>query len=152
MFSRTQRESTLQGANWSTAIVKHVSPCDKSRTILEPFQVLLPVHTASESKLKNTRAPVRALGYRALCFSVLSAKHKRFAEEYSVDHNATAAAIRAGYAESRARQTGSEMLGPTPTTRNVSDESPVTYRQPSSHPYRGRFGRNRKQRVSTESS
>ncbi len=37
-------------------------------------------------------------------------KHRRFAQEYSVDHNATAAAVRAGYAESRARQTGHEML------------------------------------------
>jgi phage terminase small subunit len=37
-------------------------------------------------------------------------KQKRFAEEYAVDHNATAAAIRAGYAEGRAKQTGSEML------------------------------------------
>jgi phage terminase small subunit len=40
----------------------------------------------------------------------VNAKQRRFAEEYSLDHNATAAAIRAGYAEGRARQTGSEML------------------------------------------
>ena len=40
----------------------------------------------------------------------MNQKQKRFAEEYVVDHNAAAAAIRAGYTESRARQTGSEML------------------------------------------
>ena len=40
----------------------------------------------------------------------MNEKQRRFAQEYSVDHNATAAAVRAGYAESRARQTGHEML------------------------------------------
>jgi hypothetical protein len=40
----------------------------------------------------------------------VNAKQRRFADEYSVDHNATAAAIRAGYAESRARQQGSRLL------------------------------------------
>ena len=40
----------------------------------------------------------------------LSAKQKRFAEEYSVDHNAAQAAIRAGYAEQSARQAGSRLL------------------------------------------
>lgn len=41
----------------------------------------------------------------------MNAKQRRFAEEYSVDHNATAAAIRAGYAEGTARQQGSRLLG-----------------------------------------
>jgi hypothetical protein len=40
----------------------------------------------------------------------LSAKQKRFAEEYSVDHNGSAAAVRAGYAERTARQAGSRLL------------------------------------------
>ena len=40
----------------------------------------------------------------------LSARHRRFAEEYSVDHNATRAAVRAGYSEGRAKQTGLELL------------------------------------------
>jgi phage terminase small subunit len=37
-------------------------------------------------------------------------KQRRFAEEYNVDHNATAAAIRAGYAEKAAKQTGHKLL------------------------------------------
>ena len=41
---------------------------------------------------------------------IVNAKQRRFAEEYSVDHNATAAAIRAGYAEGTARQQGSRLL------------------------------------------
>ena len=41
----------------------------------------------------------------------MNAKQRRFAEEYSVDHNATAAAIRAGYGEGTARQQGSRLLG-----------------------------------------
>ena len=40
----------------------------------------------------------------------MNAKQRRFAREYSVDHNATAAAIRAGYGEGRAKQTGHELL------------------------------------------
>jgi phage terminase small subunit len=40
----------------------------------------------------------------------MNLKQKRFAEEYSIDHNATAAAIRAGYAEGTARQQGSRLL------------------------------------------
>lgn len=40
----------------------------------------------------------------------LSAKQKRFAQEYSVDHNGAAAAVRAGYAERTARQAGSRLL------------------------------------------
>jgi phage terminase small subunit len=40
----------------------------------------------------------------------MNVKQKRFAEEYAVDHNATAAAIRAGYAEGRAKQTGHDLL------------------------------------------
>jgi hypothetical protein len=37
-------------------------------------------------------------------------KQKRFAHEYSVDHNGAQAAIRAGYAEARARHTASRLL------------------------------------------
>ena len=37
-------------------------------------------------------------------------KQRRFAEEYSVDHNGAAAAVRAGYSSRRARQTASELL------------------------------------------
>ena len=40
----------------------------------------------------------------------LNAKQKRFAQEYSVDHNGAQAAIRAGYAPARAPQTGSRLL------------------------------------------
>ena len=40
----------------------------------------------------------------------MNAKQRRFAEEYSIDHNATASAVRAGYAESRAKQTGYDLL------------------------------------------
>ena len=40
----------------------------------------------------------------------LTAKQERFVEEYIVDLNATQAAIRAGYSEKTARQTGSENL------------------------------------------
>jgi len=40
----------------------------------------------------------------------LSAKQKRFAHEYSVDHNGAAAAIRAGYAEKSARASGSRLM------------------------------------------
>ena len=37
-------------------------------------------------------------------------KHERFAEEYIIDYNATAAALRAGYKESNARAQGSALL------------------------------------------
>ena len=40
----------------------------------------------------------------------MNPRHKRFAEEYSVDHNGAAAAVRAGYAEGRAKQTGYRLL------------------------------------------
>ena len=40
----------------------------------------------------------------------MNPKQKRFAEEFAVDHNAAAAAIRAGYAERSARQQGSRLL------------------------------------------
>ncbi len=40
----------------------------------------------------------------------VNAKQRRFAEEYVVDHNGTAAAIRAGYGKPRARKTASELL------------------------------------------
>ena len=40
----------------------------------------------------------------------MNSKHRRFAEEYSVDHNASAAAIRAGYEAGRAKQTGYRMM------------------------------------------
>ena len=37
-------------------------------------------------------------------------KQRRFAEEYQVDHNASKAAIRAGYAEKAAKQAGYKLL------------------------------------------
>ncbi len=40
----------------------------------------------------------------------LNAKQKRFAAEYSVDHNGAQAAIRAGYSEKTAKQTASRMM------------------------------------------
>ena len=40
----------------------------------------------------------------------MSPKQQRFAEEYVVDHNATQAAIRAGYSEQTAKQQGSRLL------------------------------------------
>lgn len=40
----------------------------------------------------------------------LNAKQRRFAEEYSVDHNATKAAVRAGYSEKAAKQQGHRLL------------------------------------------
>lgn len=40
----------------------------------------------------------------------MTPKQNRFAQEYVVDHNATAAAIRAGYAETRAKQQGYDLL------------------------------------------
>jgi len=40
----------------------------------------------------------------------LNAKQKRFAHEYSVDHNGAQAAIRAGYSARTAKQTASRMM------------------------------------------
>ncbi len=40
----------------------------------------------------------------------LTARRRRFAEEYSVDHNGAQAAIRAGYSPNRAKQTGSRLM------------------------------------------
>jgi hypothetical protein len=40
----------------------------------------------------------------------LTAKQERFVEEYLIDLNATQAAVRAGYSENTARQTGTENL------------------------------------------
>ncbi len=40
----------------------------------------------------------------------MNPKQQRFAEEYVVDHNATQAAIRAGYSERTAKQQGSRLL------------------------------------------
>jgi hypothetical protein len=40
----------------------------------------------------------------------LNAKQKDFAHHYSASHNATQAAVAAGYSERRARHTGSELL------------------------------------------
>ena len=40
----------------------------------------------------------------------MNGRQRRFAEEYSLDHNGAAAAVRAGYSETRARQTASELL------------------------------------------
>ena len=42
--------------------------------------------------------------------AVLNAKQKEFAHHYSASHNATQAAVAAGYSERRARDTGSELL------------------------------------------
>jgi hypothetical protein len=50
----------------------------------------------------------------------VNAKQRRFAEEYSVDHNATAAAIRAGYAEGTARQQGSRLLAKPDVAQRVA--------------------------------
>ena len=40
----------------------------------------------------------------------MTPKQKRFAQEYVIDHNATTAAIRAGYAERSAKQQGYDLL------------------------------------------
>jgi phage terminase small subunit len=40
----------------------------------------------------------------------LNVKQKRFAEEYSVDHNAAQAATRAGYSAKTAKETGSRLM------------------------------------------
>lgn len=40
----------------------------------------------------------------------LTARQKRFVEEYAVDHNGTQAAIRAGYTKKNAPEAGSELL------------------------------------------
>ena len=42
--------------------------------------------------------------------SALTAKQKRFAAEYVIDHNGAQAAIRAGYAEKQAKSHASRML------------------------------------------
>nr|MDT0250467.1 terminase small subunit [Endozoicomonas sp.] len=48
----------------------------------------------------------------------MSAKHRRFVEEYLVDQNATRAAIAAGYSERTARSQGSRLL----TNADISTE------------------------------
>lgn len=48
----------------------------------------------------------------------LTAKQQRFCEEYLTDRNATQAAIRAGYSERTAKQTGAENLS-KPVVRNA---------------------------------
>ena len=40
----------------------------------------------------------------------MNAGQRRFAEEYSVDHNGAAAAVRAGYASRRGKQTATRLL------------------------------------------
>ncbi len=40
----------------------------------------------------------------------MNKRQERFAHEFSVDHNATKAAVRAGYSEKRAPQTGSRLM------------------------------------------
>ena len=40
----------------------------------------------------------------------MTAKQRRFVEEYLIDHNATQAAIRAGYSENGAKSAGSRLL------------------------------------------
>ena len=40
----------------------------------------------------------------------MNEKHQRFCEEYIIDHNATQAAIRAGYSAKTAKQIGSRLL------------------------------------------
>ena len=47
-------------------------------------------------------------------------KHRRFAEEYSVDHNGAAAAVRAGYALSRAKQTAYRLLQKPDVVQHVA--------------------------------
>ena len=51
----------------------------------------------------------------------MNAKQKRFCDEYLIDCNATKAAIRAGYSEKTAKQTGSENLA-KPDLRAYIDE------------------------------
>lgn len=51
----------------------------------------------------------------------LTAKQKRFCDEYLIDLNATQAAIRAGYSEKTARQIGTENLS-KPSVREYIDQ------------------------------
>lgn len=53
--------------------------------------------------------------------SSLTDKQQRFVEEYVVDFNATQAAIRAGYSEDTARQTGSENLSKPYIAQAIAD-------------------------------
>lgn len=52
---------------------------------------------------------------------MINARHRRFAEEYLVDLNATQAAIRAGYAPKSAEVTGSRLLS-NPKVRDLIDQ------------------------------
>ncbi len=51
----------------------------------------------------------------------LTAKQQRFVEEYLIDLNATAAAIRAGYSAKNADKIGPELLGKTRVAKAVSE-------------------------------
>ena len=50
----------------------------------------------------------------------LNAKQKRFSHEYSVDHNATQAAIRAGYSAKTATEAGSRLMANVAVTQLVA--------------------------------
>lgn len=50
----------------------------------------------------------------------LTAKQQRFVEEYLIDLNATQAAIRAGYSAKNADKIGSELLGKTRVSEEIS--------------------------------
>ncbi|MGN1318413.1 MAG: terminase small subunit [Lachnospirales bacterium] len=58
----------------------------------------------------------------------LTAKQKRFCEEYIIDCNATQAAIRAGYSELSARQMGTENLS-KPSIREYISELQMRVKQ-----------------------
>ena len=51
----------------------------------------------------------------------MNARHRRFAEEYAVDHNGARAAVRAGYAKSRAKQTAHRLLARPEVASMVAD-------------------------------
>mgnify|MGYP003289632644 CR=1 FL=1 len=51
----------------------------------------------------------------------LTAKQKRFCDEYLIDLNATQAAIRAGYSEKNADKIGSELLGKTRVSEYIAE-------------------------------
>lgn len=51
----------------------------------------------------------------------LTAKQKRFCDEYLIDLNATQAAIRAGYSEKNADKIGSELLGKTRVAEYIAE-------------------------------
>jgi len=53
----------------------------------------------------------------------LNLKQRRFAEEYVVDHNATQAAIRAGYSEHTATEQGSRLLTNVHVQRWIADHT-----------------------------